>query len=92
MKKILFIILSLIFFIGLLAEVKKEWPVLKGPYLGQKPPRMKAELFAPGIVSTEANEDMYGFYNNNSLFFFECFAPNFEKAGGIIKLPQSSRV
>lgn len=24
-----------------------------GPYLGQKPPGMKAQLFAPGIVSTQ---------------------------------------
>jgi len=28
-----------------------EFPVLKGPYLGQKPPGMTPELFAPGIVS-----------------------------------------
>jgi hypothetical protein len=31
---------------------------LKGPYLGQKPPGMQAELFAPGIVTTEKNEHM----------------------------------
>lgn len=31
-------------------------PVLKGPYLGQKPPGMIPELFAPGIVSTQKNE------------------------------------
>jgi len=29
-----------------------EFPILKGDYLGQPPPGMKAELFAPGIVST----------------------------------------
>jgi len=29
---------------------------LKSPYLDQKPPGMTAELFAPGILSTEANE------------------------------------
>jgi len=28
----------------------------KSPYLDQKPPGMTAELFAPGILSTEANE------------------------------------
>jgi hypothetical protein len=28
-------------------------PVLKGPYLGQKPPGMTPEIFAPGIISTE---------------------------------------
>jgi len=30
----------------------KDFPVLKGPYLGQKPPGMTPELFAPGIIST----------------------------------------
>lgn len=30
---------------------------LKGPYLGQKPPGMTPEVFAPGIVSTNMNED-----------------------------------
>ena len=28
-------------------------PILKGPYLGQKPPGLSAEPFAPGIVNTE---------------------------------------
>jgi len=32
------------------------FPVLIGPYLGQKPPRMTPEVFAPGIVSTDLNE------------------------------------
>lgn len=33
------------------------WPVLSGPYFGQKPPGMRAELFAPGIVSSEHHDD-----------------------------------
>ena len=28
-----------------------EFPAVQGPYLGQKPPGLKPELFAPGIVS-----------------------------------------
>jgi Tol biopolymer transport system component len=31
-------------------------PNLTGPYLGQKPPGLTPEVFAPGIISTEANE------------------------------------
>lgn len=31
---------------------QKPFPILKGPYLGQAPPGMKPEVFAPGIVST----------------------------------------
>lgn len=33
-----------------------EFPIFEGPYLGQKPPGMVAEPFAPGIISTEAWE------------------------------------
>jgi hypothetical protein len=33
-----------------------EFPVLKGPYMGQKPPGMKAEPFAPGIISKQGWE------------------------------------
>jgi hypothetical protein len=35
-------------------EKKDDFPVLKGSYLGQKPPGMKTELFATGLLS--ANE------------------------------------
>ena len=31
---------------------KDNFPLLEGPYLGQKPPGLSAELFAPGIIST----------------------------------------
>ncbi len=31
----------------------QDFPVLRGSYLGQKPPGMTPEIFAPGIVSTE---------------------------------------
>ena len=30
---------------------KSSFPVLQGPYLGQKPPGMTPEVFAPGIIS-----------------------------------------
>lgn len=34
----------------------RDFPELKGPYMGQPPPGMTAEVFAPGIISTEAWE------------------------------------
>ncbi len=37
---------------------KSEFPVLKGPYLGQKPPGITEEVFAPGIIS-------YGFQEHS---------------------------
>ena len=35
---------------------QSDFPVLKGPYLGQKPPGMTPELFAPGIISNGFHE------------------------------------
>jgi hypothetical protein len=34
------------------SDASEAWPVLRGPYLGQKPPGRSPEIFAPGIVST----------------------------------------
>ncbi len=52
-------------------STRADFPVLKGPYLGQKPPGLTPELFAPEIVPTEDNEHLYGFFNNGTLFFFD---------------------
>jgi Tol biopolymer transport system component len=43
-------------------QSSSEFPKLTGPYLGQKPPGMTAELFAPGIVST-------GYFEHSSPVF-----------------------
>jgi hypothetical protein len=32
---------------------KTDFPVLKGPSLGQKPPGSTPEIFVPGVISTE---------------------------------------
>lgn len=37
---------------------QSDFPVLKGPYLGQKPPGLTPEIFAPGIIS-------YGFHEHH---------------------------
>ena len=41
-----------------------DFPKLTGPYLGQKPPGLKPELFAPGIISTGLSDA------------FCCFSPD----------------
>lgn len=33
------------------------WSAPSGPYFGQRPPGMRAEMFAPGIVSSEHHDD-----------------------------------
>ncbi len=38
------------------SEKTSKFPVLKGPYLGQKPPGVTPVLFAPGIISTTEHE------------------------------------
>ena len=52
-----------------------DFPVLKGPYLGQKPPGMNAEIFAPGIVSTSDNEALYGFFKDGTFVLFDRTSP-----------------
>ncbi|UCE40253.1 MAG: PD40 domain-containing protein [Candidatus Aminicenantes bacterium] len=47
-----------------------EFPVLKGPYLGQKPPGMTAEIFAPGIVSTEEMPEMCAAFTADGREFY----------------------
>jgi hypothetical protein len=48
------IVLGIIFLTHCAA--KDDYPVLKGEYLGQPPPGLEAELFAPGVMSTEMPE------------------------------------
>ncbi|MEP5104070.1 MAG: hypothetical protein ABJQ84_05590 [Ekhidna sp.] len=51
----IFIITVAISLNSLFAQDNKEgeFPTLEGPYMGQKPPGMVAEPFAPGIISRE---------------------------------------
>lgn len=44
-------------------------PVLKGPYLGQKPPGSTPQVFAPGFVSTE-HRDFSGFFTPDMKEFY----------------------
>jgi Tol biopolymer transport system component len=46
-----------------------SFPVLKGPYFGQKPPGMTAELFASGIVST-GHAEKSGFFSPDGKEFY----------------------
>lgn len=70
MKKIIFLT-GLFLSVLTLSDISygRDFPVIEGPFLGQKPPGLIAEVFAPGIVSTDAWElegvfgpDMKEFY------------------------------
>ena len=56
-----FVLLSIILISGTLLifcsqNTESKFSELKGSYLGQKPPGMKAEIFAPGLISAGAQE------------------------------------
>jgi hypothetical protein len=48
-------ILTFILLTSFVSAQASDLPVLKGPYLGQKPPGAYPEIFAPGIISVDAN-------------------------------------
>ena len=53
--------MRIILLFGLLVSTAahaQDWPTLKGPYLGQKPPGMTPEVFAPGVVSLEGEREL----------------------------------
>jgi len=56
-KLIILILTCLIIMYSFIYSQPDDFPVLRGPYLGQKPPGMKAEIFAPGIISLKGPEN-----------------------------------
>jgi Tol biopolymer transport system component len=69
-------------FIGILVLVilifsncarKGDFPILKGPYLGQEPPGMTPELFAPGIVCTDETQGCSVFLEDGRIFMYNVF-------------------
>lgn len=54
-KAICFVILTFTIFARPSYAQQAGFPVLTGPYLGQKPPGTVPEMFAPGIISVDAN-------------------------------------
>lgn len=57
---------------------QKEIPKLEGPYLGQEPPGMTPEIFAPGIVSKNGVQSKLFFMPDGSEIIFK----NMISAGG----------
>jgi hypothetical protein len=58
MKRICLSIIRLLFILTMISKSysQEEFPVLEGPYMGQKPPGTVAEPFASGIISKEGWE------------------------------------
>ena len=51
-------LLIVILFLVSNLTAKEDWPVLKGPYLGQKPPGDISDVFMDGVISTIKNPEM----------------------------------
>jgi hypothetical protein len=52
------------------SHAQYDFPVLEGPYLGQKPPGLTPEPFAPGIVTTKGFDDGGVFSLDMGEFYF----------------------
>ena len=78
MKRKVFLI-GLIFLISVFSwdwTQNERFPVLKGEYLGQKPPGTTPEVFAPGIVSTSRGEFNAAFSPDGKEFYFSVNEPS----------------
>ena len=73
MKRINFILLSIILSVSFIfcnKNTESDFTILKGPYLGQRPPGMTPEIFAPGIISTNMNAAKIVFSSDGKEIFF----------------------
>lgn len=55
------------------ADAPDEFPALTGPYLGQEPPGLEPELFAPGLISTADAEGCAVFSEDGRSLVFTRF-------------------
>lgn len=55
---------------GAVSAQQESFPELKGRFLGQAPPGLTAEVFAPGIISTEAIEASLTFSHDGRFLVF----------------------
>jgi hypothetical protein len=75
-NRILTTMLIFVLTTGIGAGISQEFPRLQGPYLGQKPPGMTPQPFAPGIITTDEEEGSSGFARNGTVFLFQKFRAN----------------
>jgi hypothetical protein len=65
------VLIIILIYPSILSQSKKgDWPVLKGPYLGQKPPGEKPEIFAAGILSPKGGEFNSAFSPDGDEFYY----------------------
>ncbi len=57
------------------AAQEEPFLLLEGPYLGQEPPGLEPEIFAPGIVTTGESEAGSVFFHDGRKFLFKRWKP-----------------
>ena len=55
--------------VSLPLSAQTEWPELSGPYLGQEPPGMTPEVFAPGLISLDGERELNAVYSPDGRIF-----------------------
>ncbi len=73
MKKRIFLLVTVCTLLSSINVYSQErsFPVLSGPYLGQDPPGMKAELFdPPGLFNKNEGHGCSGFLNDGTVYLF----------------------
>jgi hypothetical protein len=70
------VLVTLALIVGIGASGRQGFPRLQGPYLGQKPPGMTPQPFAPGVITTDEEEGSSGFARNGTVFLFQKFLKN----------------
>jgi L-ascorbate metabolism protein UlaG (beta-lactamase superfamily) len=89
MKRITLLSCLLLLAAGNLSSHEGDSPRLTGPYLGQRPPGMTPEIFAPGIVSTGLDELNSAFSPDGSEFYY-CVR-NIQGAASIFQMKLEKR-
>ena len=86
--------LTFIVFIVLKGCLKKDdFPILKGSYLGQKPPDMTPEVFAPDILNTEEMGAFCSVFSpDGDEFFFVYYQRAVEKSGFLSMMVRKDNV
>ncbi len=60
-------------------ETSSDFPILSGPYLGQKPPGLEPEIFARGIISLEGTCEGFGTFSpDGKMFVYMKYLPEEE--------------
>jgi len=80
MKKLTFMYILFLLVPIITNAQQNDFPNLTGPYLGQKPPGITPEMFAPGIISTDKNEFSITISPiGDEIFFTRIFEKNHQK-------------